>query len=72
MIYSPLSKSSIPLLRAGFDFSLANLMFEIEELRELISIEEESPVCTDKTKLIEAMTSENISLMYINSARELL
>lgn len=62
----------IALLRAGFDFSLAKLMFEIEELRELIYIEEESPVCADKTRLLEIMKNENISLMYINSVTELL
>ena len=62
----------IALLRAGFDFSLAKLIFEAEELRELINIEEESPVCIDKTRLVEIMTNKNISLMYINSVSELL
>ena len=62
----------IVLLRAGFDFNLAKLIFDVEELRELIAIEEESPVCADKDKLIEIMASENVSLMYINSVSELL
>ena len=62
----------IALLRAGFDFSLTKLIYDIEELRELITIEEESPVCTDKDRLIEIMKNKNISLMYVNSVRELL
>ncbi len=62
----------IALLRAGFDFSLAKLIFDIEELRELIGIEQESPVCTDKDKLIEIMKNEKISLMFVNSVHELL
>lgn len=62
----------IALLRAGFDFSLTKLIYDIEELRELIVIEEESPVCTDKDRMIEIMKNEKISLMFVNSVHELL
>lgn len=72
MKYGTDSDFMITLLRAGFDFSLAKLIFDSEELRNLIVLEQESPSCTDKGRLIEIMVQENISIMYINSARELL
>ncbi|MFZ1302123.1 MAG: DEAD/DEAH box helicase [Candidatus Microsaccharimonas sp.] len=70
--YSTDNDFVIALLRAGFDFSLAKLIFDLEDLRQLVNIEQESPVCSDKDKFIEIMINKGVSIMYINSAKELL
>ena len=62
----------IALIRAGVDFSLAKIIHENDNLRVLISINQESPMCTDKASFLKIMREEGISLMYINLARELL
>lgn len=62
----------IALLRAGFDYSLAKLIFDDEDMRSLISVEQESPVCANKSAFIQIMSDAHVSLMYINSVDELL
>lgn len=62
----------ITLIRAGIDFSLAKIIFEDDAMRALIAIEQESPICTDKDALLQIMSDTGASIMYINSARELL
>ena len=62
----------IALIRAGVDFSLAKIIHENDNLRVLISINQESPMCTDKTSFLKIMREEGVSLMYINLVRELL
>ena len=62
----------IALIRAGIDCSLAKIIHENSNLRALILIDQESPVCTDKTSFLKIMHEESISLMYINLVLELL
>lgn len=62
----------ITLIRAGVDFGLAKIIYENDELRSFIVIEQESPICSNKDMLLRAMSEMGVSIMYINSARELL
>ena len=62
----------IALIRSGIDFSLARIISENDEMKELVDIIQESPVCSNKETLIQLMKDENVSLMYINAIRELL
>jgi len=62
----------IVLIRSGLDFSLAKLIAEDENMKSLIDIVQESPICSDKDALVQIMTDANVSLMYINVVQELL
>lgn len=62
----------ITLIRAGIDFGLAKIIYENDDLRILIGIDQETPVCSDKEMFLRIMNEEGVSIMYINSARELL
>lgn len=62
----------IALIRSGIDFSLARIISENDDMKGLIDIVQESPVCSDKDALIQLMKDENVSLMYINAIGELL
>ncbi|MGB4957149.1 MAG: DEAD/DEAH box helicase [Candidatus Saccharimonas sp.] len=62
----------IALIRSGLDFSLAKIIAENDDMKQLIAIVQESPVCSDKDALVDLMSANNVSLMYINAVRELL